>query len=47
MKLEKVYDRISQLMVAMAGIIHAQFANGIGLSIFNYTILPFARRRLP
>ncbi|WP_279630131.1 RAxF-45 family protein [Paenibacillus protaetiae] len=31
----------------MAGIFSALIANGISLSIFDYTIKPFARRRLP
>ncbi|MGG4141823.1 RAxF-45 family protein [Paenibacillus algorifonticola] len=44
---EWVNNRISQLPIAMAGIVHAFSANGISLSIFNDTDIPFARRRLP
>ncbi|WP_338555723.1 RAxF-45 family protein [Paenibacillus sp. KS-LC4] len=44
---EWVNNRISQLPIAMAGIMHAFSANGISLSIFNHTDIPFARRRLP
>ncbi len=41
-----VNNRISQLPIAMAGIVHAFSANGISLSNYAYTIKPFARRRL-
>jgi len=45
--LEMANNRISQLPVAMSGIVHAVTVNGISLSNFNYTITTFARRRLP
>jgi hypothetical protein len=41
-----VNNRISQLPIAMAGIVHAFSANGRGLSNYANTIKPFARRRL-
>ncbi|WP_188887250.1 hypothetical protein [Paenibacillus radicis (ex Gao et al. 2016)] len=44
---ELVNNRISQLPVAMSGITHTFLANGISLSINDYTFEPFARRRLP
>ncbi|MFD0586553.1 RAxF-45 family protein [Paenibacillus sp. GCM10027627] len=44
---EWVNNPISRLPMAMAGITHTFFANGISLSIFDYTFQPFARRRLP
>ncbi|MBW7453465.1 hypothetical protein [Paenibacillus sepulcri] len=44
---EMVNNRISQLPIAMAGIVHAFSANGISLSNEDYTFEPFARRRLP
>ncbi|WP_186786010.1 RAxF-45 family protein [Paenibacillus agilis] len=44
---EMVNNRISQLPMAMAGIVHVFSANGISLSKFDYTFEPFARRRLP
>ncbi|WP_182914193.1 hypothetical protein [Paenibacillus sp. 1011MAR3C5] len=47
MNLEMVNNRISQLPVAMSGIVHAVTVDGSSLSNFNYTIIPFARRRLP
>ncbi|MGO4543622.1 hypothetical protein AB4Z29_02310 [Paenibacillus sp. 2TAB23] len=43
---EMVNNRISQLPIAMAGIVHAFSANGIALSNYAQTIKPFARRRL-
>ncbi|MGE6226050.1 RAxF-45 family protein [Paenibacillus chitinolyticus] len=47
MNLEKLNDRISQLPIAMAGIVHAFPVNGRSLSIFTNTVHPIARRRLP
>ncbi|MDO7906363.1 RAxF-45 family protein [Paenibacillus sp. JX-17] len=47
MNSQKVNDRISQLPIAMAGIVHAFADNGRSLSIFDYTVTPHARRRLP
>ncbi|WP_433939060.1 RAxF-45 family protein [Paenibacillus lautus] len=48
MNIEMVNNRISQLPIAMAGIVHAFLNNGRGLSNFNdtscYTI---ARSHLP
>ncbi|MGG1635083.1 hypothetical protein AB4Z45_08195 [Paenibacillus sp. MCAF9] len=43
---EMVNNRISQLPIAMAGIVHTFSANGRGLSNYAHTIKPFARRRL-
>ncbi|MFF2888701.1 hypothetical protein [Paenibacillus sp. NPDC057967] len=47
MNLEMANNRISQLPVAMSGIVHTVSVNGSSLSNFNHTIIPFARRRLP
>ncbi|WP_188996991.1 hypothetical protein [Paenibacillus nasutitermitis] len=44
---EWVNNRISQLPIATAGIVHAFPANGISLSNDANTFQPFARRRLP
>jgi len=44
---EMANNRISQLPIAMAGIVHAFSANGIALSNYAHTVEPFARRRLP
>lgn len=44
---EMANNRISQLPIAMAGIVHTFSANGISLSNYNNTFEPFARRRLP
>lgn len=44
---EMVNNRISQLPIAMAGIVHAFPANGISLSNYDNRVEPFARRRLP
>ncbi|MBP1988778.1 RAxF-45 family protein [Paenibacillus eucommiae] len=44
---QMVNNRISQLPIAMAGIVHAFSANGISMSSFNNTFEPFVRRRLP
>ncbi|WP_238191096.1 hypothetical protein [Paenibacillus sp. L3-i20] len=43
---EMVNNRISQLPIAMAGIVHTFFSNGTSLSTNTYTFQPFARRRL-
>ncbi|MFB5760062.1 RAxF-45 family protein [Paenibacillus medicaginis] len=47
MNFEMVNNRISQLPIAMAGIVHAFSVNGRSLSIFNDTEVTIARRRLP
>lgn len=44
---EVVNNRISQLGMALSGIIFTQSANWISLSIYKHTVEPFARRRLP
>ncbi|MDQ0063327.1 MULTISPECIES: hypothetical protein [Paenibacillus] len=44
---EMANNRISQLPIATAGIVHAFSANGISLSNYDHTFEPFARRRLP
>ncbi|WP_438350259.1 RAxF-45 family protein [Paenibacillus sp. FA6] len=44
---EMVNNRISQLPISMAGIVHAFFTNGISLSNYEHTFEPFVRRRLP
>ncbi|WP_240421018.1 hypothetical protein [Paenibacillus periandrae] len=44
---EMVNNRISQLPIAMAGIVHTFPNNGRSLSVYSNTVVPFARRRLP
>ncbi|WPQ56677.1 RAxF-45 family protein [Paenibacillus polymyxa] len=44
---EMLNNRISQLPIAMAGIVHAFPYNGRSLSNFNHTVVSIARRRLP
>ncbi|MGW9528772.1 RAxF-45 family protein [Paenibacillus terrae] len=44
---EMLNNRISQLPIAMAGIMHTFPYNGRSLSNFNYTAVNIARRRLP
>ncbi|WP_170973212.1 RAxF-45 family protein [Paenibacillus polymyxa] len=44
---EMLNNRISQLPIAMAGIVHAFSYNGRSLSNFNHTVVNIARRRLP
>ncbi|WP_179090275.1 hypothetical protein MHI37_05620 [Paenibacillus sp. FSL H8-0548] len=44
---EMANNRISQLPIAMAGIVHTFSANGISLSNYIHTFDPFARRCLP
>ncbi|WP_169456509.1 hypothetical protein [Paenibacillus pinihumi] len=44
---EMVNNRISQLGLVLSGIIFTFSANGISLSKFEHTVVPFARRRLP
>ncbi|WP_171650895.1 hypothetical protein [Paenibacillus foliorum] len=44
---EMVNNRISQLPIAMAGLVHAFSYKGRSLSVSTYTLLPFARRCLP
>jgi hypothetical protein len=40
MNIEMVNNRISQLPVSMAGIVHAFLYSGRGLSNFNYMVVP-------
>ncbi|MCQ6561473.1 hypothetical protein [Paenibacillus mendelii] len=47
MNRESVNNRISQLPIAMAGIVHAFSQDGRSLSIDIHTVTPFAKRRLP
>ncbi|SEO21261.1 hypothetical protein [Paenibacillus sp. OV219] len=47
MNAEKVNDRVSQLPIAMAGIVHVFGPNGISLSKNTNTVSPLMRRRLP
>lgn len=42
-----VNNRLSQLPIAMAGIVHAFHVNGTSLSIFNNTASPFVKSLLP
>ncbi|KAF6575789.1 RAxF-45 family protein [Paenibacillus sp. FSL M8-0228] len=44
---EMLNNRISQLPIAMAGIVHAFPYNGRSLSNFNHMVVNIARRRLP
>ncbi|WP_202903363.1 hypothetical protein [Gorillibacterium massiliense] len=46
MNLERVNDRVSQLPMAMAGIVHAESTYGRGLSIFTHTDSSFEKRLL-
>ncbi|MBC8079225.1 MAG: hypothetical protein H7X86_02695 [Gorillibacterium sp.] len=46
MNLEFANDRISQLPIAMAGIVHTIKVYGRGLSIFDHTVSPFEKRLL-
>lgn len=47
MNLELVNNRVSQLPIAMAGIVHVFGKDGRSLSIFEHTVLPLTKRRLP
>ncbi|UVI30073.1 hypothetical protein [Paenibacillus spongiae] len=47
MNRESVNNRISQLPMAMAGIVHAFSQDGRSLSNYAHTVSPFAKRRLP
>lgn len=47
MNRECVNSRLSQLPIAMAGIVHVNTAEGTRLSIYAHTISPFANRFLP
>lgn len=44
---ELVNNRISQLPIAMAGIVHVFLGNGRSLSRNEYTVTQFAKWRLP
>ncbi|MCL6456895.1 MAG: hypothetical protein K6T85_02705 [Gorillibacterium sp.] len=46
MNFEFVNDRISQLPIAMAGIVHTDLVYGRGLSIFTQSVSPFEKRLL-
>ncbi|MFC5447408.1 hypothetical protein [Paenibacillus aestuarii] len=47
MNREFVNNRVSQLPIAMAGIVHAAARNGRSLSILVHTVTQLTRRRLP
>ncbi|MBD0379432.1 hypothetical protein [Paenibacillus sedimenti] len=47
MNFELVNNRVSQLPIAMAGIVHAFGKYARSLSIFAHTVLPLEKRRLP
>ncbi|MDR6881058.1 hypothetical protein J2X61_002807 [Bacillus sp. 3255] len=47
MNREFVNNRVSQLPIAMAGIVHAFAVDGRSLSIFTHTVPQLTRRHLP
>lgn len=47
MNREFVNNRVSQLPIAMAGIVHAKVKDARGLSIFAHTVFQLTKRRLP
>lgn len=47
MNREFVNNRVSQLPIAMAGIVHAAVKDARGLSNFAHTVLQLTKRRLP
>lgn len=47
MNREFANNRISQLPIAMAGIVHAFAPNGRGLSIYDHTAYSHAKSLLP
>lgn len=47
MNFELVNNRISQLPLALSGIVHESGNNGISLSIEHHTVTQLAKRYLP
>ncbi|WP_261302831.1 hypothetical protein [Paenibacillus andongensis] len=47
MNREFVNNRVSQLPIAMAGIVHAAFKDARSLSIYAHTELQLTKRHLP
>ncbi|WP_187385779.1 hypothetical protein [Gorillibacterium timonense] len=47
MNLEQVNNTVSRLPIATAGIVHAEYGYGRGLSILPYTYHPFEKNLLP
>ncbi|WNR44039.1 hypothetical protein [Paenibacillus roseipurpureus] len=47
MNREFVNNRVSQLPIAMAGIVHAEIKDGRSLSIYAHTVYQLTKRRLP
>ncbi|WP_167357211.1 hypothetical protein [Paenibacillus pectinilyticus] len=47
MNREFVNNRVSQLPIAMAGIVHAEIKDARGLSIYAHTFVQLTKRRLP
>ncbi|MBB3110740.1 hypothetical protein FHS18_002807 [Paenibacillus phyllosphaerae] len=47
MNIQKVNNRVSQLIHIMSGKVHAFAQDGRSLSKFAYTVSPFERRCLP
>ncbi|WP_205516976.1 hypothetical protein [Paenibacillus sp. SYP-B3998] len=47
MNLELVNNRVSQLPIAMAGIVHVCGKDARSLSIYAHTVPPLKKRRLP
>ncbi|WP_187274426.1 hypothetical protein [Paenibacillus sp. N3.4] len=47
MNREFVNNRVSQLPIAMAGIVHAYAKDARSLSIYAYTVTQLTKRRLP
>jgi len=47
MNIELVNNRISQLPLALAGIVHESGNNGISLSIEQHTVTQLVKRFLP
>ncbi|UKS25261.1 hypothetical protein LOZ80_27225 [Paenibacillus sp. HWE-109] len=47
MNREFVNNRVSQLPIAMAGIVHAAFKDGRSLSNYAHTVLQLTKRHLP
>lgn len=47
MNREFANNRISQLPLALAGVVHVFTRNGRGLSKYSHTVYPFAKKLLP
>lgn len=47
MNREFVNNRVSQLPIAMAGIVHAEVKDARGLSTYAHTVNQLTKRRLP